>query len=151
MYFSEEGEPNQDRDIRSWDNRFDAHIQLPRQKAGITEFDLEEKIAVIDMLQSMLSFKPEARPTAQDYTLGADSFKPEIIFNYNVRSSVDQAQPQCPVGGVRRILLIRTGLGRKCEFNGENAFADPSSGSEAEVGVTQFSLAAKNGSSFVVI
>ncbi|KAB8201510.1 kinase-like protein [Aspergillus parasiticus] len=62
----EEGEPNQDRDVRSWDNRFEAHIQRPRRKVGITEFDLVEKIAVIDMLQSMLSFKPEARPTAQD-------------------------------------------------------------------------------------
>ncbi|KAE8313934.1 kinase-like protein [Aspergillus transmontanensis] len=65
-YFSEEGEPNQDRDVRFWDNRFEAHIQRPRRKAGITEFDREEKIAVIDMLRSMLSFKPEARLTAQD-------------------------------------------------------------------------------------
>ncbi|OGM42246.1 hypothetical protein ABOM_009051 [Aspergillus bombycis] len=65
-YFNEDGEPNEDRDVRSWDDRFETHIQRPRRKAGISEFGLEERTAVIDMLRSMLSFQPEARLTAQD-------------------------------------------------------------------------------------
>jgi len=64
-YFDESGEPNQGRQVRSWEDRFEKHIQLPRQKAGIPRFDMEEKAAVMDMLRSMLSFEPEKRLTAQ--------------------------------------------------------------------------------------
>lgn len=65
-YFDESGKPNQDRQVRSWEDRFEKHIQLPRQQAGIQGFDVEEKAAVMNMLRSMLSFEPEKRPTAQD-------------------------------------------------------------------------------------
>jgi serine/threonine protein kinase len=65
-YFDESGTPNQGRQVRSWDDRFETHIQLPRQKAGISGFDAEEKVAVMNMLRSMLSFEPEKRLTAQD-------------------------------------------------------------------------------------
>ncbi|CAG8098066.1 unnamed protein product [Penicillium olsonii] len=65
-YFEESGRPNQGRQVRSWEDRFAKHIQLPRQQVGISSFDGEEKAAVMDMLQSMLSFEPEKRPTAQD-------------------------------------------------------------------------------------
>jgi len=65
-YFNESGEPNPGRQVRSWEDRFKKHIQLPRQKAGIPGFDLEEKAAVMKMLRSMLSFEPEKRLTARD-------------------------------------------------------------------------------------
>lgn len=65
-YFNESGEPNPGRHVRSWEDRLEKHIQLPRQKAGIPGFDLEEKAAVMKMLRSMLSFEPEKRLTARD-------------------------------------------------------------------------------------
>ncbi|KAJ9314293.1 hypothetical protein DTO271D3_5522 [Paecilomyces variotii] len=65
-YFDESGKPNQGRQVRSWDERFEKHIQLPRQKATIPAFDAEEKAAVMNMLRSMLSFEPEKRLTAHD-------------------------------------------------------------------------------------
>ena len=65
-YFDESGNPNQGRQVRSWDERFEKHIQLPRQKATVSAFDAEEKAAVMDMLRSMLSFEPEKRLTAHD-------------------------------------------------------------------------------------
>ncbi|RHZ45536.1 uncharacterized protein CDV56_100629 [Aspergillus thermomutatus] len=65
-YFDESGKPNQGRQVRSWDDRFEKHIQLPRQKAGVPGFDAEEKAAVMNMLRSMLSFEPKKRLTVQD-------------------------------------------------------------------------------------
>lgn len=65
-YFNEYGEPNKDRQVRSWEDRFEKHIQSPRRQAGIPEFDTEEKAAVMEMLQSMLCFKPERRSTVKD-------------------------------------------------------------------------------------
>lgn len=65
LTFDEAGEPNQDRYVRSWEDRFEKHIQLPRQKAGIPVFDMKEKAAVMDMLRSMLCFEPEKRLSAQ--------------------------------------------------------------------------------------
>ncbi|KAF7166858.1 hypothetical protein CNMCM5623_000412 [Aspergillus felis] len=65
-YFDESGKPNQGRQVTSWDDRFETHIQLPQQKAGIPGFDKEEKAALMEMLRSMLSFEPEKRLTAQD-------------------------------------------------------------------------------------
>lgn len=64
-YFDESGKPNQGRQERSWDDRLEKHIQLPRQKAGIPGFVAEEKAAVMNMLRSMLSFEPKDRLTAQ--------------------------------------------------------------------------------------
>lgn len=66
-YFDESGDPNQGRQVRTWDDRFETHIQLPRQKADICEFDTEEKTAVMKLFRSMLSFEPERRWTAQIY------------------------------------------------------------------------------------
>ncbi|KAJ5198596.1 uncharacterized protein N7498_007713 [Penicillium cinerascens] len=65
-YFEENGKPNRGRQVRSWEDRFEKHIQLPRQDAGIRGFDVEEKAAVMDMLSSILSFGPEKRPTVQE-------------------------------------------------------------------------------------
>ncbi|KAJ5138773.1 uncharacterized protein N7515_003621 [Penicillium bovifimosum] len=64
-YFDESGKPNQGRQVRPWEDRFEKHIQLPRQQAGIPGFDAEGKAAVMNMLRSMLTFEPENRPTAQ--------------------------------------------------------------------------------------
>jgi serine/threonine protein kinase len=57
---------SQDRNVRSWEDRFKKHIQQPRQKAGMPIFDAEEKAAVMDMLRSMLYFEPEKRYTARE-------------------------------------------------------------------------------------
>ncbi|KAK2766303.1 hypothetical protein FQN54_007820 [Arachnomyces sp. PD_36] len=65
-YFSESGEPRPDRHVRSWDDRFEAHIQRPRRELGIPEFEEGEKVAVTNMLRSMLAFQPEKRATMQD-------------------------------------------------------------------------------------
>jgi serine/threonine-protein kinase SRPK3 len=65
-YFSGPGEPKADRHVRSWEDRFESHIQRPRREAGIPEFGMEEKATVMDMLRSMLSFNPEKRSTMQD-------------------------------------------------------------------------------------
>ncbi|KAJ5594716.1 uncharacterized protein N7459_000924 [Penicillium hispanicum] len=64
--FDERGEPNEGRHLRPWEDRFEKHIQLPRQKAGIPGFDMEERAAVMDMLRLMLSFEPEKRLAVQD-------------------------------------------------------------------------------------
>lgn len=65
-YFDENGEPKQGRQVRSWEDRFETGIQIPRQKLGIPCFDVEEKAAVVNMLRSMLSFESEKRPTIQE-------------------------------------------------------------------------------------
>jgi serine/threonine-protein kinase SRPK3 len=64
-YFADRGEPNQGRHVRSWEDRFESHIQRPRREAGIPGFDMEEKAAVMDMLRLMLSFRPDRRLTAR--------------------------------------------------------------------------------------
>lgn len=50
---------------RSWDVRFEDSVQEPRREKGMPPFDQAEKDAVSVMLRSMLSFKPEGRPTAK--------------------------------------------------------------------------------------
>lgn len=52
--------------LRSWDsipieNYFESHIQRPRREARIPVLETDEKAAVMDMLQSMPSFKPDER------------------------------------------------------------------------------------------
>ncbi|KAH8427676.1 uncharacterized protein LDX57_005386 [Aspergillus melleus] len=65
-YFDEDGKSRSDRHIRSWEDRFESHIQRPRLEAGIPCVGSEEKTAILDMLRSMLSFRPEMRATARD-------------------------------------------------------------------------------------
>jgi serine/threonine protein kinase len=65
-YFDERGLPNQGQQVRSLDERFKKHIQLPRWKAMVPEFDAEEKAAVMNMLRPMLSFEPKERLTAHE-------------------------------------------------------------------------------------
>ncbi len=54
------GEPR-----RPWKVRFEYSIQEPRRKHGMAEVDEEEKVALFGLLKSMLAFKPEDRPSAQ--------------------------------------------------------------------------------------
>ncbi|PLB46176.1 kinase-like protein [Aspergillus steynii IBT 23096] len=64
--FTDDGEARSDRHARSWEDRFISHIQRPRSEAGISGICVEEKAAVLDMLRSMLAFRPEMRATARD-------------------------------------------------------------------------------------
>lgn len=57
-YFDENGKPNRGRQVRSLEDRFEKHIRLPRQNAGIPGFDVEEKAAAMDMLGLTSSFQP---------------------------------------------------------------------------------------------
>lgn len=64
-YFDASGEPKTGRHVQSWEDRFESHIQRPRRDVGIPGFEVEEKRAVMDMLRSMLSFRPERRLTLE--------------------------------------------------------------------------------------
>ncbi|KAH8724959.1 kinase-like domain-containing protein [Phaeosphaeriaceae sp. PMI808] len=46
-------------------DRVEDSIQEPRKRDGMTEMDKEEKEAFLALLRSMLSFRPEDRPSAQ--------------------------------------------------------------------------------------
>lgn len=63
--FAEDGTPINRNPFRSWDDRFEDSVQQPRRDSGMPPFDLEERNAVSSMLRSMLSFRPENRPTAE--------------------------------------------------------------------------------------
>ncbi|OGM49555.1 hypothetical protein ABOM_001763 [Aspergillus bombycis] len=63
--FTEDGRPINRNPFRSWETRFDDSVQQPRRECGIAPFDEEEKHAISSMLRSMLSFRPEDRPTAK--------------------------------------------------------------------------------------
>lgn len=58
------------RQVRPWEDRFEKHIQLPRQDAGIPDFNVHEEAAAMYMLRSSLSFQPEKRLTAQEIPKG---------------------------------------------------------------------------------
>lgn len=51
---------------RSWEERFEYCVQHPRRENGIVILGEEEKTALFAILISMMSFKPEERPTAED-------------------------------------------------------------------------------------
>ena len=65
-YFDESGHPRSDRYVRSWEERFERHIQQSRRDAGIETVEADEKEAIRDMLSSMLVFRPEMRATVMD-------------------------------------------------------------------------------------
>ncbi|KAI9660685.1 MAG: hypothetical protein M1821_010037 [Bathelium mastoideum] len=50
---------------RCWEERFEFAIQKPRREFGLAEISGEEKAALSALLKSMLAFKPEERPSAQ--------------------------------------------------------------------------------------
>lgn len=51
--------------VHSWNDRFESSIQRPRREEGMEEMGTEEKTALLAMIRSMLAFRPEERPTAQ--------------------------------------------------------------------------------------
>jgi serine/threonine-protein kinase SRPK3 len=63
--FTEDGMPMNRNPFRSWGDRFEDSVQQPRRDSGITSFDPTERDALFEMLRSMLSFRPENRPTAK--------------------------------------------------------------------------------------
>ncbi|KAJ5389008.1 kinase-like domain-containing protein [Penicillium cataractarum] len=65
-YYDESGLPNQGRQVSSWGERLENHIQLQRLKALVPVFDSEEKAAAMNMLRLMLCFEPKKRWTAHD-------------------------------------------------------------------------------------
>ncbi|KAM5431951.1 hypothetical protein McanMca71_005922 [Microsporum canis] len=71
-YFDERGKPKKDRYVfPALEDRFEKHIQEPRRKDSVGEFDREETAALLVMLRSMLAFRPEERATIET-VLGSD-------------------------------------------------------------------------------
>ncbi|CAM1509607.1 Fc.00g033460.m01.CDS01 [Cosmosporella sp. VM-42] len=66
QYFAETGKPAKGRIVTSWMERFESHIELPRRKGGVMGFSAEERTAIMDMLRSMLVFRPEKRQSAKE-------------------------------------------------------------------------------------
>ncbi|KAJ6093034.1 protein kinase domain protein [Penicillium sp. IBT 16267x] len=52
--------PNQ-----SWEDRFETSVERPRIEEGMPPLELSERDALVSMLRSMLSFRPENRPSTQ--------------------------------------------------------------------------------------
>lgn len=64
-WFDEEGSRNGGSVGRPWTERFEYSVQKPRLKYGMEEVGEDEKTALFVMLQSMMAFRPEERPTAE--------------------------------------------------------------------------------------
>ncbi|TQN68767.1 Serine/threonine-protein kinase SRPK [Colletotrichum shisoi] len=66
-WFDEAGRPlSNERDIWTWDRRFEQWVQEPRQSCGMDVIDDEEKAALFEMLRRMLAWRPSERPTAEE-------------------------------------------------------------------------------------
>lgn len=63
--FTVDGMPIDRNPFRSWETRFEDSVQQPRRDSNMSLFDEEERDAISSMLRSMLSFRPEDRPTAK--------------------------------------------------------------------------------------
>ncbi|KNG79992.1 protein kinase domain protein [Aspergillus nomiae NRRL 13137] len=50
---------------QSWEDRFETSVQRPRIEEGMLPLEPSERDALLSMLRSMLSFRPEDRPSAQ--------------------------------------------------------------------------------------
>ncbi|GAT23254.1 hypothetical protein RIB2604_01703920 [Aspergillus luchuensis] len=50
---------------QSWEDRFEKHMQQSRIREGMPPFESRERDAFLSMLRSMLRFRPEDRPSAQ--------------------------------------------------------------------------------------
>jgi serine/threonine protein kinase len=51
--------------ISSWDKRFEESVQNARRDRSMELVDVEEKAALLELLQWMLAWRPEERPTAE--------------------------------------------------------------------------------------
>jgi serine/threonine-protein kinase SRPK3 len=63
--FTEDGFPINRQPYRSWEDRFENSIHRPRRESKMSTFDQAEQDAISAMLRSMLSYRPEDRPTIQ--------------------------------------------------------------------------------------
>ncbi|PGH06326.1 hypothetical protein AJ79_06569 [Helicocarpus griseus UAMH5409] len=63
--FSEDATPLNRNPFRSWEDRFEDSVQQPRRESKMPEIDPKEREALFVLLRSMLSFRPEQRPTAK--------------------------------------------------------------------------------------
>ncbi|KAI9367597.1 hypothetical protein BJX61DRAFT_547335 [Aspergillus egyptiacus] len=52
--------------FKMWEDRFEDSVQQPRQAEGMLRFEAAERDALFAMLRSMLSFRPESRPSAKE-------------------------------------------------------------------------------------
>ncbi|WQF77336.1 Putative protein kinase [Colletotrichum destructivum] len=59
-------EERNERDIWTWDRRFEQWVQEPRQSCGMDVIGDEEKAALFEMLRRMLAWRPSERPTADE-------------------------------------------------------------------------------------
>ncbi|KAM7208132.1 Protein kinase-like domain containing protein [Naviculisporaceae sp. PSN 640] len=65
-WYHEDGTPKTPEcDNWDWNQRFKLWLQEPRDRRGLGTPDEEEKLAFLELLQWMLRWKPEERPTAQ--------------------------------------------------------------------------------------
>ncbi|KAJ5116178.1 hypothetical protein N7456_000526 [Penicillium angulare] len=66
--FSQDGKPiNRERDpYQSWEDWFEYCVQKPREAERMPRIEPAERDALFSMLKSMLSFKPEDRPSAKE-------------------------------------------------------------------------------------
>lgn len=65
-WFDEAGNWTRGGDLWTWEKRFKEWIQATREKEGLGTIDEEEKAALFEMLQWMLAWKPEERPTIKE-------------------------------------------------------------------------------------
>lgn len=63
-FFTQQGEPLANRQIRTLEDRFQDSIIVPREQGGMPKVSSEERDAIIEMLRPMLAFQPEDRCTA---------------------------------------------------------------------------------------
>ncbi|OOG00508.1 hypothetical protein ASPCADRAFT_502804 [Aspergillus carbonarius ITEM 5010] len=63
--FHENGNPKNRELLRTWADRFADSVQEPRQKRTMPVIEPEESEAIFSLLRSMLSFRPDDRPTAK--------------------------------------------------------------------------------------
>ncbi|KAJ5577602.1 uncharacterized protein N7459_006566 [Penicillium hispanicum] len=64
--FSEDGRPINRGSYRSLEDRFEDSVQQPRHAEGMLLFEPDERDALLSMLKSMLSFRPDDRASARE-------------------------------------------------------------------------------------
>lgn len=66
-WFDEAGTPlSNERDIWTWDRRFEQWIQEPRQFRGMDTISEEEKVALLELLRRTLAWRPMERPSVEE-------------------------------------------------------------------------------------
>ncbi|KAK4208989.1 Serine/threonine-protein kinase [Rhypophila decipiens] len=67
-HFDDDGTPrDKESDIWNWERRFEGWVQSPRRDFGMEVMGQEEAHAFMDMLKTMVVWRPEERPTAEDF------------------------------------------------------------------------------------